>query len=107
MCGAVVWSLGCAHITPGLVLSRLDPDKIVACARRQGMKARALCLGTHVASAALDAAVTRAAGKIEDLRDAANPHAGAADVSDRELRALARETDAAIRELEAIAAGGV
>lgn len=96
---------GCAGLgsyaapTVGDLVGRIDVGKVIQCARMPTPRDKARCLGVEVLTKGIDFALGEAAKLGEAAIDAANPHAGADDMTDRDRRKLARDLDRSLNVL--------
>lgn len=88
-----------AKPTLDAVLARADVPRLLECTELPTMEEAAKCLGAQVLTQGLEVALERATDLAEQARDAANPQAGAADMTDAQREALAADLDEAMGEL--------
>lgn len=94
---------GCAGLSgPGLqsVVGRIDVTKAITCWKQPTPRDKAKCLGVEVLSQGIDIALGEAARWGEKALKAASG-TGADDLSERDIREIASETDAAMAKLGA------
>jgi predicted metal-dependent TIM-barrel fold hydrolase len=99
----LILSLGCAGAAPKLadVLNRVDAQKLIRCAELGLNRDAAVCLGAAAMTEGLRLAVEEARQLIERAQEAANPEAGAADMSEADKAQLAADIDAALATVAA------